>query len=264
MEQKFRLFLEFFTGRQVWLYTAAACFHILLSLIPASLLALAALTVLPFGGALTALLQALVPPELLGLLLRLTGMIGRRHSISLLSVSALLALWSVSRALLSIQTGLDHMLGIQSRRGYVFRRLRSILPLLALVLVPVFLLLLHLVDGWLLPVIAELTPGIAALLSFLLRRQWLIGFLLLSLTGALVYYAAPSVRSPVLPCLLCGMAVSAAWQLISLLFSVYMAYISSYPALYGTVGAVFLGLIWLQLSIRTLFLGARLLEIVQK
>lgn len=262
MERKIPHFLAAFHDRQLWLYASGACYHILLSLIPASLLLFSLLSVLPVGGMLAELTAAVLPEDIYALLCRLTGLVQRQRSIPLLSVSGALAIWSSSRGMLAIQAGLDHMMGCTAEGGYLLRRLRAICALLPLVVMLVLLLLIELLEQSLLPALSWLVPGIASLLSALLNHRWLSGFFLLSLLSALVYYAVPSVHSPVPACLLVGGLTALVWQLFSVLFSIYMSQISSYPALYGTAGAAFLSLIWLQSCIRVLLWGGRLLTLL--
>ncbi len=54
------------------------------------------------------------------------------------------------------------------------------------------------------------------------------------------------------------LAALGAWMIISLLYSIYVDRIAHYSALYGSIGAVIVLLIWLYLSALTLILGAEL------
>lgn len=264
MLQKIRVLYRAFSDRQLWLYSACACYHILLSLIPASLLVLSLLSAIPVRDQLTQIFSALLPEDIYALFIRLTGLVRQRHSVSLLSVSALIALWSAARGIGSIQAGLDHMMGCDRSDGFFVRRLRAVCALLPLLLSLGLLMALELAARTLLPLLGRLFPGVIGLLFTLLRHRLAAGTVLLALLSALVYRIVPTVRCRPAHCLLTGLLTALTWEGFSLLFSVYMADVSAYPALYGTVGAVFLSLVWLQACIQVILYGGRFLMLLTK
>ena len=78
------------------------------------------------GGALLEILEKVIPSALMPSITRLlTGMFAS-SSKTLVSVSALAALWAASRGIFGMLTGLNRIYNVQEDRGYVFTRLLSL------------------------------------------------------------------------------------------------------------------------------------------
>ena len=81
------------------------------------------------------------------------------------------------------------------------------------------------------------------------------GFALILLTSA-VYYLSPC-QPPKWRYIFPGALLSTSfWMLYSVFFSYYVDHMGNYSVIYGSIGAIIAFLIWLNLSLTALLLGA--------
>ncbi|OLA31329.1 MAG: hypothetical protein BHW33_03195 [Firmicutes bacterium CAG:137_57_8] len=108
-------------------YAANAAYFIILAAFPTVMLLLNLLSYTSLGGgALLEILEKVIPSALMPSITRLlTGMFAS-SSKTLVSVSALAALWAASRGIFGMLTGLNRIYNVQEDRGYVFTRLLSL------------------------------------------------------------------------------------------------------------------------------------------
>ena len=113
---------------RVPLYAANASFYLVLSVFPAIVLVLA---LLPHTGLteadLLSALHGVIPSVFEPALEWVVRDLGSNSSLTLISVSAIMAIWSSSRGVYCIKTGLNAIYGERESRGYVYTRLVSVL-----------------------------------------------------------------------------------------------------------------------------------------
>ena len=239
---------------QLSVYAGNAAFFLLLSCCPLAILLLALLEVLPVAGEdVQALLRQLVPAPLHGLLSALLGELRGGRSPALLSASALVAIWSASRGALSILRGLNAVLGVRKTRGYLARRVLSVLG----TLVTLALLVLTLALGVFGRTLAERLP-LPELLSALLRRLPLCGAALLWAFFILLYRWLPDERQPFRRVWAGALAAAGGWVGFSAAFSFYVNHFCGYAALYGGLATLLLAMLWLYWCVWIVLAGALL------
>ena len=112
-----------FRPSSVSLCAAAAAFYLLLSILPASLLISRIIRVFPLDPtAITNTLEKWVP----GQFTVLTNWIFSTHTQpmpALLSVSAVTILWSASKGVQALMDGINTVLAVKNKKGYLSRRL---------------------------------------------------------------------------------------------------------------------------------------------
>ena len=125
-------------------YAANAAYFIILAAFPTVMLLLNLLSYTSLGGgALLEILEKVIPSALMPSITRLlTGMFAS-SSKTLVSVSALAALWAASRGIFGMLTGLNRIYNVQEDRGYVFTRLLSLVYTFLFLLVLLLTLALH-------------------------------------------------------------------------------------------------------------------------
>ena len=121
-------FIRRIASFRVPLYAANASFYLVLSVFPAILLVLA---LLPHTGLteadLLSALHGVIPSVFEPALEWVVRDLGSNSSLTLISVSAIMAIWSSSRGVYCIKTGLNAIYGERESRGYVYTRLVSVL-----------------------------------------------------------------------------------------------------------------------------------------
>lgn len=245
-------FMRYLGQLKISVYAANASFFMILSLFPTLLLLLGLLRYTGSDASgLTGLLEGFLPEALVPGARRLISNAYRNSSGTLLSVSALTAIWSAGRGLHGLLQGLNRVYGLDETRGYFATRWLSIRYTLAFLGVLLLTLLLqvfqyvHLEEagffGWLLTEVVDLR------LAVLLCVQT---FLFTAL-----FMALPDRQTTVRSSLPGGLFASLGWLAFSKLYSVYVEHFTSYTNIYGSVYAIALSMLWLYCCVTILFYG---------
>ena len=176
--------------------------------------------------------------------------------IAFISVSAITALWGISRSTYSLARGLRVVYKTKEARFPWVVRLFSFLYTAAFfVLIGVTLVLLvfwNTIMDFLIP----LFPAFEGPAVFILSFRFLV--VLVVLTAAFVFLYKVLPNNPMrLGQLLPGAVLAAAgWMIFSQLYSFYIDHFSNYTSLYGSLTAIVLMILWLYFCMYILLFGA--------
>lgn len=240
-------------------YAANACYFIILSLFPTLVLLLSLLRYTQLDiHALLALLQGVVPSAILPEVEILIVNTYESTSGMVLSVSAITALWSASRGVYGLLTGLNTIYGVSEDRGYLYTRTISVVYTLLFLLVLLLTLVLHVFGTTLLEFLEGSTlPFFRFLTEFLDLRFFLLLFLQTALFTAM-FMALPNRKNSFSDSIPGALLASIGWLVFSALFSIYVEHFSSYATIYGSVYAIALSMLWLYFCILIVFYGGAL------
>ena len=169
------------------------------------------------------------------------------------------ALWSASAGMVALQSGCNVAYDVPEDRKFLPKRgvaflLVVVVGLLAGVATTAIVFGQPLGDA----LRDNLPFGDAFVVLWTLLR-WAVGLVALIVLFACIYSIAPYRETPrwtwVTPG---GILATAAWLLVSLLFSFYVNHVSSYQETYGSLTGVVVLLLWLYLSAMAVVLGAEL------
>lgn len=173
-------------------------------------------------------------------------------------VAVLVGLWAASSAAVTLMKALNRAFGVPPR-SFVAQRLVALVLTAALLVTIVGLFLLVVVGDAVQQAVlpAQLAGGVAGGVVAALRL--LAAVALVMVLFAFVYWVAPN-RSPpgrvwASPGAVLGVI---GWLALSGLFTLYVRNFGDYDTTYGTLGAVVVLMLWLQLSMAVLLLGAEL------
>lgn len=232
-------------------YAANAAYFIILAAFPTVMLLLNLLSYTSLGGgALLEILEKVIPSALMPSITRLlTGMFAS-SSKTLVSVSALAALWAASRGIFGMLTGLNRIYNVQEDRGYVFTRLLSLVYTFLFLLVLLLTLALHVFGQ---TILAQLPQSDNPAMLFLLRvisSRFLVLLLLQTALFTAMFMFLPSLPGALL--------ASLGWQLFSDFFSLYVEHFSNFSTVYGSLSAVAIAMLWLYTCVAIVFYGGAL------
>lgn len=255
-----RAFLKKLREDTVSAFAAQTAFFIILSFLPFLIFLLTLVRYLPVGTEkMLAWVQSVFPEavhEFVGVLLY---EVMQKTSGTLLSISVIAALWSASRGFLAMIQGMNAVYGNKETRNYFVLRFLSVLYTLAFAVVLILTLLL-LVFGNRIYVyiqnrvafpedVAVLVISLRIVLSFLLLVGFFFG----------LYLLIPNRKCPHATSELPGaMLAAAGWMGFSYLYSFYIDRMSNYSAMYGSLTAIVLCMIWLYACMYIMFIGAEL------
>jgi membrane protein len=245
-------------------YGAAISYQVFFSLFPFLFFLLALLGALNIPGFWDWLLnqaQAVLPEQATGVVEQTVEQIrSQAQGNGLLSLWIIITLWTASSAVRTTMHALNVAYDVAEERPVWRRYLLSILYtilLAVLIIVAVGLMLIG-------PQIAEwLAQQIGLGSAFVTLWEWVripAAVLVLIVVLALVYYLFPNVDQPfrlITPGAILAVIV---WLIASFGFSYYVTNFANYSAIYGSLGAVIVLLVYLYISAGVLLFGAEVNE----
>lgn len=249
---------------RISLHAANTGFFLILSVFPALVLLLSLLrhTVLDVHSLLR-FLEGFIPQALLPEAELLIVDVYESTSGALLGVSALTALWSASRGIYGLLTGLNAIYHVPESRGYFRTRLLCAGYTLAFLVVLLLTLMLHVFGTGLLRFLQESSlPFFRFLTAVVDLRFFLLVFLQTALFCAM-FVALPNRKNTLRGSLPGALLASIGWLVFSHLFSVYVAHFPSYASIYGSVYTIALSMLWLYFCISIVFYGGVLNTLLQ-
>lgn len=240
---------------RVPVYASHTSFFLTLSVFPMLVLLLGLLRYTGLGvETLTELISGFLPRALLPAAQTLIVNAYRSSSGVLLSLSAVTALWSASRGVYGLMSGLNAIYGLEEDRGYFYIRALSVGYTFAFLLVLLATLLLQVFGTSL----SRMLPEVSGFLARVLRLRF---FVLLAVQTGLfsaMFMALPNRKNRFSDSLPGALLASVGWLVFSDLYSIYVEHFSGYANLFGSVYAVALSMLWLYCCVSILFYGGAL------
>lgn len=241
------------------LYAANACYFIVLAVFPALLLLLGLLRYTPLEvERLGEMLSGILPEALLESAEELILITYDNTSASALGLSAVTTLWSASRGIYGLLTGLNAVYGVTEDRGYFYTRSISVLYTFAFLIVLLLTLALHVFGTRLLGLLQKASHPF---LRFVLDIIDLRFFLLLILQSAIftaMFMALPNRPNRFWDSLPGALLASSGWLVFSDIYSIYVEHFAHLSNVYGSVYAVALSMLWLYCCMSIVFYGGAL------
>lgn len=244
-------------------HAANACYFIILSVFPALVLLVSLLRYTPLDVIdLVQMLDGVIPAALLPEAEQLILNTYESTSKAVIGLSAVTALWSASRGIYGLLTGLNAVYGVSEDRGWLYTRSISVLYTFLFLLVLLLTLVLHVFGTTLLNMLsASPNPLLRFLTGVVDLRYFLLIFIQTVLFTAM-FMVFPNKRNSLGNSLPGALLASIGWLVFSYLYSIYVEYFPSYANIYGSVYAVALIMLWLYFCVLIVFYGGLLNRII--
>lgn len=251
--------VRYIARQKIGIHAAGAGYFIVLSVFPLLIMVLA---LLRYTGlqveTLTDLVGGFLPEALMPAAKRLILNTYEHTSGAVVSLSAFTGLWSASRGIYGLLTGLNAIYRVQENRGYFYTRGISVFYTFLFLIVLLVTLVLNVFGTTLLQMlpVSNLT-----LLQFLWELvDWRFLLMLLLQTGLFtaMFMALPNERNTFKDSVPGALLASLGWLSFSKLYSIYVEHFSGYANVYGSVYAVALSMLWLYFCISIVFYGGAL------
>lgn len=241
-------------------YAAQASFFTILAAFPFLMLLLALIQLVPIvhEADLLEFVVHVIPDNLVGLVFYIFESLHSDSPAALLSATAVAALWSSSKGMLSIERGLNRVYGITTRRNYILRRVICSAYTVLFTIMCVVCLTLLVFGSMLQKKFLLLFPSLARLSFLIAPGRGLLSVAILIVFFTAVYTVLPFKRLPVRSQLPGAVFSAVGWAAFSVVFSIYFRYFGNYAVTYGSLTAVILMMLWLYFCICILFAGAEL------
>lgn len=260
-----RLGIQWLNRMHIPQLAANTGYFIVLSVFPALLLVLSALS---YTGLtvenLLEMLEGVLPQALMGTARQLILSVYKNASGAVAGVSALTAIWSSSRGVYGLLTGLNAIYGVSEDRGYLYTRFISVLYTFALEAVILLTLVLHVFGNSLLKFIRSLNLPAMTVLMDILDLRFVLLLLVQSLLFTLMFMILPNRRNRFWESLPGGLLASIGWLLFSNLYSAYVTHFPSYANIYGSVYAIAISMLWLYCCLEIIFFGGALNQLLAR
>lgn len=246
------------------LYAANACYFIVLAVFPALLLLLGLLRYTPLEvERLGEMLAGVLPEALLESAEELILITYDNTSGAVLGLSVVTTLWSASRGIYGVLTGLNAIYGAEESRGYFHTRFISVMYTFAFLLVLLLTLTLHVFGTGLLAFLQGLSHPFLRFLTDLIDFRFLLLLLLQTAIFAAMFTVLPDKPNRFRDSLPGALLASGGWLIFSNLYSVYVEHFAHLSNVYGSVYAVALSMLWLYCCMSIVFYGGALNVLLQ-
>ncbi|MBQ7562869.1 MAG: YihY/virulence factor BrkB family protein [Lachnospiraceae bacterium] len=257
----YKFFKSFFArlrANHVDVYAAAAAFYMFICAVP---FILALFSIVPFTPLTEEMVLNgvghLIPPEFKDFALSLTAEVYDNRA-TILSVSAVAAIWSAARFMMSLRKGLDEVFHIMEPYNYVIFRLKSMLYTIFVMIVMVVETMFGAFGQYILNFIDRFFPEspVSGSLGQLYTNLIFIvsAFILLVLLYSLVPHKKQKFRTQ----LVGAMVSTICWVGFSRVFSLYLNYAKITFSMYGSLATIILLMLWLLVDMYILFMGAQI------
>lgn len=251
--------------KHIPLHAANASFFIVLAVFPTLLLLLGVLRYTPLDvHTLIDVLEGFLPVALLPTAEKLILSTYESTSGTVISLSAAAALWSASRGIYGLLTGLNAVYETPENRGWLYTRSISVVYTFLFLMVLLLTLVLHVFGTALLGLLEAVEIPIVQLLTDIIDLRF---FLLLFLQTAVftaMFMALPNRKNALSDSLPGALLSAIGWQVFSHLYSIYVDHFSNHANLYGSVSAVALSMLWLYFCMSILFYGGALNHLLKQ
>ncbi len=250
---------RYFARQKIGIHAAGAGYFIVLSVFPLLVLVLA---LLRYTGlqveTLTDLVGGFLPEALLPAAKRLIASTYRNTSGAVVSLSALTGLWSASRGVYGLLTGLNAIYQVPEDRGYFYTRGISVFYTFLFLLMLLATLVLNVFGTTLLQMLPMTNLTLLQFLWDVVDFRFLLMLLLQTGLFAAMFMALPNRRNTFRESLPGALLASVGWLVFSDLYSIYVVNFSGYANVYGSVYAVALSMLWLYFCLSIVFYGGAL------
>lgn len=242
------------------LHAAYAAYFIVLAVFPALVLIL---SVLRYTGmevrGLVELLDDILPSTMAEGAEELIYSTYRNSSGAMVGVSAVTALWSASRGIYGLLTGLNAVYGVSENRGYIYTRSISVVYTLVFILILLLTLVLHVFGNSIINLMRQVDNPVVIFFTDLIDLRFFLLLFLQSLVFTLMFMVLPNKRrSRFMESLPGGVLSSLGWLVFSDIYSIYVENFSKYSTIYGSVYGIAITMLWLYCCMSILFYGGAL------
>lgn len=253
-----RDFTEKIANDNIGAYSAEAAFFLIISIFPFAMLLITLLQYLPITeNVLTVMAEGFLPDNISEFVTDMIEELSEKASTTIISVTALVTLWTASKGVFSVIRGINAACGVKETRGYIALRISALFYTLFFAVGILFTLLLLVFGNH---IFLWLSARVLFLNKFaiVVGLRQLIGFLVLCIFFWFVYSFAPNRKTKLIRELPGAVFASLGWILFSFAFSFYINYIGNLSYFYGSLTSVIVLMLWLYICMYIVFIGAEI------
>lgn len=243
--------------------SAHAAFFVLISFFPFAMFLLTLLSFFPlFTENSPSVDLSLLPGAVSATIIQAFTELSNRANGTILSITVILAIWSASRGILSIMRGLNSIHNIKETRNYIITRIMATCYTVIFAILLLVMMLIFVFGNQLTLWLIERFPALADFALIIISLRTAVGICVLIFFFLLIYISLPNRKTSLWREFPGAVLTAAGWIGFSFLFSFYVNNFSNYTAIYGSLTAIVLCMLWLYACMYILFLGAEINSIL--
>ncbi|MGN0140860.1 MAG: YihY/virulence factor BrkB family protein [Roseburia sp.] len=238
-------------------YSAQSAFFIILSLIPflmvfSSLLRYTSIT----EGMILEIINRVMPEYIAPFIIGLIDEVYNR-SVGLISVTAVIAVWSAAKGVQYIADGLNSVNNLEETRNWFVLRFWAVIYTVVFMVAIVFTLLILVFGNSLQTLATKYVPFLKYGVALLSNLRGLIFLGILILFFAIVFTALPNRKLSFKSQLPGAVVCAVAWYIFSFGLSVYVDYFNGF-SMYGSLTTIALIMLWLYFCMYIMMMSAEI------
>ena len=242
------------------MYAAQTSFFIIVSFFPFLMLLLSLLNYTSIRESqLLTLITNIAPLKLQPLIISFLSEIYSSSSSTLLSITAISALWAAGKGFVSIIQGLNDIYDTGAEtRNYFILRFHAIGYTLMLIFMIILTLIIMVFGNRLLYFLNIWWPFMATFISFILKFRVFLSALILTIFFVTIYKIVPNRKTKFSKEIPGALFSGLGWIIFSYIFSIYVDMSAGFAITYGSLTTLVFIMLWLYFCIMILFLGAEI------
>lgn len=240
-------------------YAAQSSFFFIIAIFPLFMLLLNLIKYTPVTEhdlAQTAI--AIVPDTLDPLIARIIQEMYAQSNFAIISLTAIAALWSSSRVILSLIRGLNSIFGIEEKRGYFHLRIVASFYTIIFLIVIILSLGMMVFGNSLLRFFHNNIPPLYELADFIIGLRSIYIPIILTVAFMYLYRIIPNQHYRFFDHLPGALFSSLGWIIFSYVYSYYIDNYAGSRLIYGSLTTVVFLMLWIYICIYILFIGAEI------
>ncbi|MBQ2642282.1 MAG: YihY/virulence factor BrkB family protein [Eubacterium sp.] len=244
---------------RVGIYSGQASFFIVLSIFPFILLLISIVSATPVTKiTILHFIDNYIPAILKSTISSIVNDLYAARHAAAITITAILALWSASKGIMSIMQGLYKINNVNQKINYFFNRFLSLVYTFFFVLVIATTMVLAVFGNMLFKLIANNFPNIRNLSVYKSSFRYLLLFIILTIFFMLFFRFGNLKHSKFKYVWPGALFTTAGWMIFSWLFGLYVTHSKSLNIFYGSMSTFIILMLWIYACIAILFLGEEL------
>lgn len=252
-----RTFLQEMKRDNVGTHASSAAFFIFLSLIPILMLIFSILPYTPLKEAdLMKAITEILPNSLDSMGIKIVREFYGKSS-GIISIAAIVIIWSASKGLLAIMRGLNAIHNVIENRNYfVLRFWASIYTLLMLLMILLSLSII-VFGNVIVSMIVKQLPKTKYIIEFLMMFRFVFVWAILTFLFMCLFAWIPNRRTKVKVQLTGAVFTAIGWSVFSYGFSIYIDWSNGFN-MYGSLTTIIIIMLWLYICMYMVLIGAKI------
>lgn len=236
-------------------FAASTAFFLFLSLIPMLMLLCAVIPYTPLTEAnIMKAVTDIAPDTMDGLLIGIIGDVYDK-SIGIISVTAIVTLWSAGKGMLALMRGLNAINDVEENRNYFLLRIVASLYTILILILMLLSLFIMVFGNTLMGIVEKQIPQASYFFDLILHFRLLFVWAVITIVIALMYTYVPGGKMGFKMQLPGAVIASVGWSFITWGFSVYVDKFNGFST-YGSLTTIIILMLWLYACMYIVMAGA--------